>query len=152
MVGEGVSLGHTNHQNVWTVGGGVVKCHVGFPTKDNSAIHSRCILIGYMQWKPSENSHPKSPWMILLVSTKHWDLWLALTLEVCNSRTHIWEIWLAKHTNQVLYACSKNGLQPEVSMHNADHGLWGLEWCAFAMSFSCLSVEHHACSIIWVLY
>ena len=27
----------------------VAKCHVGFPTIDNSASHSPCILIGQMQ-------------------------------------------------------------------------------------------------------
>ena len=34
------------NQNTGTVGGGVVKCHVGFLTNNNSAPHSPCILIG----------------------------------------------------------------------------------------------------------
>ena len=43
------------NQNVRSVGGGVVKSHVAFPTNDNSASHRPCILIGQMQRKATES-------------------------------------------------------------------------------------------------
>ena len=37
------------NRNTKASGGGILKCHVGFPTIENSTSHSPCILIGQMQ-------------------------------------------------------------------------------------------------------
>ena len=42
---------------------------VGLPTNDDSASHCLCILIGQMQWKPSENC-PKDVKKLSKTNTK----------------------------------------------------------------------------------
>ena len=65
---------------------------------------------------------------ILLISTKNRDLWPVPKPEVCESRTNhqIWQIWLAENTERVLWACSTNWDQPEVSILRADQKDRGL--------------------------
>ena len=56
-------------KNVQAGGGKAVNSCVGFPTNDDSASHSLCILIGQMQWKPSENC-PKNAKKLSKTNTK----------------------------------------------------------------------------------